>query len=164
MLDVLTAALLDAKAGHPRTRVEMMVLGAPAAERLGDESGAREWVQRSLDTAEPDDFRAPFLGYGRDVAGLLERYAWQAGPHHGYAVEILEEVRRSDPPVFVEPLTDREHAVLQYLPTMMSNVEIARELFVSVNTVKTHLKAVYRKLGVERRRDAVLRARQLEIL
>jgi len=85
-------------------------------------------------------------------------------PHHGYAVEILEEVRRSDPPVFVEPLTDREHAVLQYLPTMMSNVEIARELFVSVNTVKTHLKAVYRKLGVERRRDAVLRARQLEIL
>lgn len=164
VLDVLTAALLDAKAGHPRTRVEMMVLGALAAERLGDEFGAREWVQRSLDAAEPEDLRAPFLDYGRDVAGLLERYAWQSGARHGYAVEILEDVRRSDPPVFVEPLTEREHAVLQYLPTMMSNVEIARELFVSVNTVKTHLKAVYRKLGVDRRRDAVLRARQLEIL
>jgi LuxR family maltose regulon positive regulatory protein len=66
--------------------------------------------------------------------------------------------------VFVEPLTSRERAVLEYLPTMMTNTEIARQLLVSVNTVKTHLKAVYRKLGVARRREAVLRAKQLEIL
>jgi LuxR family maltose regulon positive regulatory protein len=61
-------------------------------------------------------------------------------------------------------LTERERAVLDHLPTMMSNAEIAQQMLVSVNTVKTHLKAVYRKLGVERRRDAVVRARQLELL
>ena len=66
--------------------------------------------------------------------------------------------------MFVEPLTSRELAVLEYLPTMMTNTEIARHLLVSVNTVKTHLKSVYRKLGVERRRDAVVLAKQLEIL
>ena len=59
----------------------------------------------------------------------------------------------------VEPLSPREQAVLRYLPTMMSNQEIASELFVSVNTVKTHLKAIYRKLDVADRREAVRRAR-----
>jgi LuxR family maltose regulon positive regulatory protein len=54
--------------------------------------------------------------------------------------------------------------VLHYLPTLMSNAEIAAEMVVSVNTVKTHLKSIYRKLGVERRRDALLKARQVELL
>ena len=53
-------------------------------------------------------------------------------------------------------LTDRELAVLQLLPSMMSNEQIARELFVSVNTVKVHLKSLYRKLGVSSRREAVM--------
>jgi len=63
-----------------------------------------------------------------------------------------------------EPLTDRELTVLDYLPTMMTNAEIAVELFVSVNTVKAHLKRIFQKLGVTRRRDAVRRARELGLL
>jgi LuxR family transcriptional regulator, maltose regulon positive regulatory protein len=63
-----------------------------------------------------------------------------------------------------ESLSAREVAVLRFLPTMMSNGEIAAELFVSVNTVKTHLKAIYRKLDVPDRREAVRRARELELL
>jgi LuxR family transcriptional regulator, maltose regulon positive regulatory protein len=63
-----------------------------------------------------------------------------------------------------EPLSERERAVLSYLPTMLTTAEIATEMFVSVNTVKTHLKSIYRKLGVARRRDAVRRARALAIL
>ena len=55
----------------------------------------------------------------------------------------------------VERLTDRELTVLRYLPTMMSNSEIAAEMYFSVNTVKTHLKSIYRKLEVTRRREAV---------
>ena len=54
----------------------------------------------------------------------------------------------------LEPLTERELAVLRFLPTMMSNGEIASAMFVSVNTVKTHLKHVYRKLDVANRTEA----------
>jgi len=64
----------------------------------------------------------------------------------------------------LEPLSGREQSVLRFLPTMMSNAEIAGELFVTSNTVKTHLKSIYRKLAVSRRRDAVERARELELL
>jgi len=63
-----------------------------------------------------------------------------------------------------EPLTQRELTVLRFLPTDMSTVEIADELCVSVNTVKTHLAAIYRKLPARRRREAVHRARQLELI
>jgi len=63
---------------------------------------------------------------------------------------------------FAEPLSDREAAVLRFLRVMMSTGEIATEPFVSIHTVKTHLKSAYRKLGVPGRRGAVRRARELE--
>jgi LuxR family maltose regulon positive regulatory protein len=63
-----------------------------------------------------------------------------------------------------EPLTERDLAVLRFLATSMSNSEIADELCLSINTVKTHLAAIYRKLPARRRREAVLRARQLELI
>ena len=62
------------------------------------------------------------------------------------------------------PLTDREMSVLQYLPSMMTYPEIAAELFVSVNTVKSHLRHLYAKLEVVNRRQAVTRARELGLL
>jgi LuxR family maltose regulon positive regulatory protein len=68
------------------------------------------------------------------------------------------------PAELLEPLSRREGEVLRYLPTMMSNADIAAELFVSVNTVKTHVKSIYRKLDATRRPDAVRRARQLHLL
>ncbi|KLL09716.1 helix-turn-helix domain-containing protein, partial [Protofrankia coriariae] len=67
-------------------------------------------------------------------------------------------------PAAFEPLSGREQTVLSYLPTMLTTAEIASEMFVSVNTVKTHLKSIYRKLDVARRRDAVHRARALHLL
>ena len=63
-----------------------------------------------------------------------------------------------------EPLTQRELTILRFLATSMSTIEIADELCLSVNTVKTHLAAIYRKLPANRRRDAVLRARELELI
>ena len=59
----------------------------------------------------------------------------------------------------LEPLSDRERDVLRLLPTLLPNTEIAGELFVSVNTVKTHVKSIYRKLDVSSRREAVARGR-----
>lgn len=69
--------------------------------------------------------------------------------------------RPGPPPVL---LTDRERAVLRFLATGMSTAEIAGELCVSINTVKTHLAAIYRKLPARKRREAVTRARELELL
>ena len=72
--------------------------------------------------------------------------------------------RRPGGDPLLEPLSERELAVLRFLPTLMSNAEIASEMFVSVNTVKTHLKHIYRKLDVSERRDAVRRGRELHLL
>jgi LuxR family maltose regulon positive regulatory protein len=63
-----------------------------------------------------------------------------------------------------EPLTDRELTVLRYLQSVLSNGEIAAEMTVSVNTVKTHVRSIYRKLDTNHRRDAVRRARELHLL
>jgi LuxR family maltose regulon positive regulatory protein len=63
-----------------------------------------------------------------------------------------------------EPLTNRERDVLRSLPRHLTNDEIARDLFVSVNTVKSHLRSIYRKLGVTSRAQAVRRARALGLL
>ena len=61
-------------------------------------------------------------------------------------------------------LTESELAVLRFLPSHMTNQEIAESLFLSINTVKTHLRSAYRKLGVTSRRAAIARARRLDLL
>jgi LuxR family transcriptional regulator, maltose regulon positive regulatory protein len=149
---------------HPRTLIEACCLAAIAADRVDDVDAAMAALRRACTAAVPGDLRGPFVAHAADLAPVLERYAWRLAPETIYAVELVDALQRAEPPVFVEPLTERERAVLEYLPTMMSNTEIAHQLLVSVNTVKTHLKSVYRKLGVDRRRDAVLRGRQLEII
>ena len=68
------------------------------------------------------------------------------------------------PAALVVPLSEREQVVLRYLSSRLSAGEIADELYVSLNTVKTHIKSIYRKLDTNRRWDAVKRARQLQLL
>jgi LuxR family maltose regulon positive regulatory protein len=80
------------------------------------------------------------------------------------ALDGRVEQGASAPAELLEPLSEREREVLRYLPTIMSNADIAAELFVSVNTVKTHVKSIYRKLGATRRQEAVRCARQLGLL
>jgi LuxR family maltose regulon positive regulatory protein len=149
---------------HLRTQVQAAILAAVAADRLEDHDRALSLLRRALDVAAPVDLRAPFQADVGLLGAIIDRYSWQLAGTSAYAAELLDDLHPDEFPVFVEPLTARERAVLEYLPTMMTNTEIAHQLLVSVNTVKTHLKAVYRKLGVARRREAVLRARQLEIL
>jgi LuxR family transcriptional regulator, maltose regulon positive regulatory protein len=101
---------------------------------------------------------------------LLVEQIRRGTDHRSLVADLIAafERRASDVSItkaeMLEPLSERERTILRYLPTMMSNAEIASELFVSVNTVKTHLKSIYRKLGAARRRDAVERARRLELL
>jgi LuxR family maltose regulon positive regulatory protein len=145
---------------HPRTAIELLAL--VAVSDAGD--GALTHLREALALASSSGVRAPLAAPSPQLARLLGAVASEGGPQQSTAVELLDGVSPRNEPVFVEPLTEQEWVVLRFLPTMMSNQEIAAAMHLSVNTVKTHVKAVYRKLGVERRRSAVVRARQLELL
>ena len=148
---------------HPRSVVELHVLLAIAELRHEREASALEWIDRAIALAAPAALWGPVLARERELRVLLDRHSWELGASNSAAVAMLDNLR-ADHAGPVAGLTDRERVVLHYLPTLMSNTEIAAEMLVSVNTVKTHLKSIYRKLGVERRRDALLRARQVELL
>jgi ATP/maltotriose-dependent transcriptional regulator MalT len=80
------------------------------------------------------------------------------------AEEQRAEAARSRQDGLIEPLTDRELAILRLLPAPASLRELAATLFVTPNTLKTHLRAIYRKLGAESREEAVIRARDRGLL
>jgi LuxR family transcriptional regulator, maltose regulon positive regulatory protein len=160
----------DRDAVQPDARVEAWVVDAIARDAIRDEQGAMRALERALDLGEPRGFRRAFVQHGAPVRSLMRRRIKAGTAHRAFASELLAALEhesgggmRSIGPL-LEPLSDRETAVLRYLPTMMSNAEIASEMFVSVNTVKTHLKHVYRKLDVADRREAVRRGRELHLL
>jgi LuxR family maltose regulon positive regulatory protein len=124
-----------------------------SARVAGGHPGAADRVSRSV--PRPD--RA--AGAPAGAAGLGDLLMFPPGPNPPGRSSLPTRPGRG-----VDRLSDRELAVLSYLPTMLTTAEIAAELYVSVNTVKTHLKSIYRKLDVARRRDAVHRARALHLL
>jgi LuxR family transcriptional regulator, maltose regulon positive regulatory protein len=150
-----------------RTAVEALVCEAEIAERGGAEARAAELLDRALQVAD-GEFALPFVGAAETFAPLLARHPtiaerWPdrpSGPVDGL-VPVPAQLDGADLP---DPLTFREQAVLRLMTTSMSTAEIAEQLSVSVHTVKSHLAAIYRKLAVNRRREAVLRARELELL
>jgi LuxR family maltose regulon positive regulatory protein len=153
----------DISGEHLRSAVELHVVLALVDLHHEREREALESIERAIELAAPAGLWGPFVMHGAALHHVLERYAWKLGAGSPAAVELLDALRTQPAPMSTI-LTERERAVLHYLPSLMSNEEIAAELLISVNTVKTHLKAIYRKLGVERRRDALLRARQIELL
>ena len=156
-------------------RVRASVVEAIARDALGDPDAAGTALERALDLAEPDGMLTPFLMY--PVPGrLLERNAGHRSAHASLIAEIrsllagtrVEPQYGAPPPSrpepLPEPLSDSEIRVLRYLPTNLSGPEIAGELYVSLNTVRTHLRHLYAKLGTHRRAEAVARARALGLL
>ncbi len=154
----------------PLTRAEAWIVGAIARDALHDQDGALRALERALDLAEPRGYSNILTRYGPPVRSLLRRRIVRGTAHRALAAAVLAGLDegvvadRSPATALLEPLSERELTVLRFLPTMMSNAEIAAEMFVSVNTVKTHLKHVYRKLDVTHRRDCVKRARDLHLL
>jgi LuxR family transcriptional regulator, maltose regulon positive regulatory protein len=153
------------------TRAEAWLLDALALDALADHEGAAGSLERALDLAEPAGLSRIIVGHGGAIGPLLRRHVRHGTAHPamvGVAVETIERrgrpARRPIPAVLAEPLSEREQAILGYLPSLMSNQEIAGALMISVNTVKTHLKAIYRKLDAPGRREAVQRARELALL
>jgi LuxR family maltose regulon positive regulatory protein len=153
----------------PFARAEVWAIDAIARDEVHDEDGALRALERALDLAEPRGYAGILARYGAPLRSLLRRHVTRGTAHRSLAGQLLSTlderpVAERATTALLEPLSERELAVLRFLPTMMSNAEIAAEMFVSVNTVKTHLKHVYRKLDVADRRECVKRARELRLL
>jgi LuxR family maltose regulon positive regulatory protein len=154
---------------HIVARLEHTVLKAIALDTAGEPEKAGEELERALEQAEMTGHRWTLLEGGRRVEGLLRARIRNGTAHRAVAGELLaafeeRDLERRTVAPLLEPLSERECAILRYLPTTLSNREIAAELFVTTNTVKTHLRSIYRKLDVARRREAVERARDLRLL
>jgi LuxR family transcriptional regulator, maltose regulon positive regulatory protein len=157
--------------GDLAARIEVLVLHAVARHAQLDRDGASESLERALELAGADRFPQVFLQAGSQLRELLARQVRLGTRHRGLVdeLQILLERRAVASPAaratpLLEPLSKRELTVLGYLETMLSTDEIAAELFLSTNTVKTHTKSIYRKLGVTRRRHAISQARAMRLI
>jgi LuxR family transcriptional regulator, maltose regulon positive regulatory protein len=165
------APVLDGSAPvpWPGWLAQALLLESIARDAVGDPAAAGRALERALDLAEPDGALYWFLLH--PAPGLLERHARHGTAHAALIADILSLLAGrklapppAGPPPPLEPLSDSEIRVLRYLPTNLSGPEIAGELYVSHNTVRTHITHLYGKLGTHTRAEAVARARVLGLL
>jgi LuxR family maltose regulon positive regulatory protein len=165
--------------------IETLALESLAFQALSDVRQAMRCLERALSLAEPEGFVRIFVDRGAPMAALLKQIleAQQTGgqaPSRGLmpdyvrrlldAFGIGEETKPVEPPsspsppALVEPLTRREGEVLRLLATDLTSVEMAQELVLSVNTVRSHIKSIYAKLDAHSRYEAIARATELNLL
>ncbi len=174
VLHLLDRLLRDADAKARMDSVlEILMLRALTLEAQGNRTGALSTLERALVLAEPEGYIRLFIDEGPLMWALL-RHARGRGIVPGYVATLLAafgEQHTSDLPppsprssVLLEPLTERERDVLRLLLEGASNREIAHRLVLSVNTVKRHVYNLCGKLGVQSRAQAIIRARDLNLL
>jgi LuxR family maltose regulon positive regulatory protein len=165
----LLERLLQAAEAGERTGsiIEILVLQALTHQARGDLPGALAALERALTLAESEGYVRVFVGEGSPMASLL-RAAAKQGITPSYVHRLLAAVNASeDTPTrqgLIEPLSERELEVLRLLSSDLDGPDIARELTVSLNTLRTHTKSIYAKLGVNSRRAAVRQAAELNLL
>jgi LuxR family maltose regulon positive regulatory protein len=146
----------------PHTRVEAFLLEAAVAVDANEQPAARHALQAALATAEPLDTVRPFTQAGPSVRALLTRLHGSFGETDAFAQRVLAAGAGGQERQTM--LSQREITVLGLLPSLLSLDEIATDLTVSVNTVKSHLRSIYTKLGVSSRRMAVRSAHERGLL
>ncbi len=160
--------------------IELLVLQALAYQAQDNLTSALAPVKRALTLAEPEGYVRIFVDEGSPMIALLQE-ATKHGIAQKYGNQLLTTFEKTEgkklltqplieptspleTPPLVEHLSGRELEVLRLLRTEMSGPEIARELMVSLNTVRTHTQSIYAKLGVNNRRAAVHHAEELNLL
>ena len=181
----LAPVLSDAVPVAPATWLSLAcLLEAVARDALGEPAAARDTMRRALDAATPDGVLATFL-FHPPARELFDRYAPDRGDQGALAAEIrnlLPAEPPEGPPAepklgpprgpprpadsfrLVDPLSKTEIRVLRYLPTNLPTPEIARELSLSMHTVRTHIRHLFAELGAHGRTKAVARRRALGLL
>ncbi len=169
------APVLEAPADEAaeRVRLEAWLTDAQLSSRSGDLDRGRRSLERALILGEAARLRLPFIMERTWVQSVLARHHELArahsqflGPELAARRSVPERRHTVDPeaPVIVDPLSCRERDVLHHVSEMLDTADIAAEMHISVNTVKSHLKSIFQKLGTSDRRAAVRRARQLNLL
>ncbi|MGN6273111.1 MAG: LuxR C-terminal-related transcriptional regulator [Protaetiibacter sp.] len=154
--------------GRDRAVIELLVLRALAVQRSGQATEALASLVRAVALAEPEGYVRVFADEGEPMARLLAALVKRSGAtRYLRRLQAAAGAAASEPPAsggLVDPLSERELEVLRLLATELSGPEIARHLVVSLNTVRTHTKNIYAKLGATSRREAVRRAAELGLL
>ena len=185
VLPLLQRLLTDAE-GKARlhSAIEIMTVQALADAALAERPRARRTLERALVRAEPEGYVRLFVDAGDPMAALLAEIARTESPVAAYAAMLLAAfptpraaragtaepptpmpaVQRIPHPALVEPLTEREREILQLVADGYSNQAIAATLVVAVSTVKKHINNLYGKLAVQSRTQALVRARELDLL
>ena len=140
--------------------------------RAGDRVRGRRALEHALRLASAEQLRLPFMMERTWLRPVLRQDPALARAHQpllktgliGSGPAAAGGPSGDATPLIVEQLSQREREVIQHMSDMMSTAEIAAEMYISVNTVKTHLKSIYRKLAAAHRREAVRRARQLHLV
>jgi DNA-binding CsgD family transcriptional regulator len=158
------SALLQRRSEALRVRV---LLGAASlALRAKMPDRASHYLRFALHSTEIHGWRRPYGEIAAAIMPVLEAERRRMTAYGEQVVELLAYLRRQ--PIsgvrLTDPLSERELEILQYLPTPLDQRELCSALFISRNTLKTHLRSTYRKLGVQTRREAVLQAERLGIL
>jgi LuxR family maltose regulon positive regulatory protein len=165
LLDRLLRAAEDGE--RAGSVIEILVLRALAYQRHGDIPAALSCLERAVTLAEPEGYVRVFVDEGPPMASLLRVAAKQqaAGNYVRQLLAAVTETEQNGPvkQALIEPLSERELDVLRLLGTELDGPAIARELMVSLNTVRTHTKHIYAKLAVTNRRAAVRRAAELDL-
>jgi LuxR family maltose regulon positive regulatory protein len=160
--------------GRAGSAIEILVLGALTGQARGDVPGALAALEHALTMAEPEGYVRVVAAEGPPMASLLRQVA-RRRPGWDYARRLLDACRQAGGTTpagqagsagrrLVEPLSERELEVLRLLSSDLDGPDIARELTVSLNTLRTHTKSIYAKLGVNSRRAAVREAAELDLL
>ncbi|HEY8594395.1 MAG TPA: LuxR C-terminal-related transcriptional regulator [Devosiaceae bacterium] len=157
-----------ARGGRGASQITLSILAVLAHHARHDLRLALESLRRAISLAEPEAIRRPFLDEGERLAGLFGQLS---KPERATAfVSSLvppagtpSPPRAADHPALIEPLSDRESDVLRMLRSDLSGPDIARELAISLNTLRTHTRNIFEKLGVNSRRAAVRRAEEMRL-
>jgi LuxR family maltose regulon positive regulatory protein len=149
----------------PLPRVERLVLSAWLASAEGSHQHARELLSEAMDVARRHGLIEVFVRGGPSVVSSV---AELTDPQPAFREAVLARAREAIAPTpggdLADPLTDRELEILSYLPSRFTNTELAGQCYVSVNTIKTHMAHIYRKLDAANRNEAIIRARELGLL